>query len=91
MGGPEAWLGRKWGGSELVTQFMEGPSPKVYLHRQGSIDSDNEHPMFLYTDEMTLQEVDILFGCICSDGDKDKSLYPSKDVLDEGCFFWTGE
>lgn len=91
MGGPDAWLGRKWGGPELVAQFMEGPSPDVYLHRRGNIDSDDEHPMFLYTDEMTPQEVDVLFGCIRSDGDKDKSLYPSKDVLDEGCFFWTGE
>ena len=91
MGGPEAWLGRKWGGSELVAQFMDGPSPDVYLHRRGNIDSDDEHPMFLYTDEMTPQEVDVLFGCIRSDGDKDKSLYPSKDVLDEGCYFWTGE
>ena len=91
MGGPEAWLGRKWGGSELVAQFMEGPSPDVFLYRRGNIDSDDEHPMFLYTDEMTPQEIDILFGCIRSDGDKDKSLYPSRDVLDEGCFFWTGE
>ena len=91
MGGPEAWLGRKWGGSELVAQFMEGPSPDVFLHRRGNIDSDDEHPMFLYTDEMTPQEIDILFGCIRSDGDKDRSLYPSKDVLDKGCFFWTGE
>ena len=91
MGGPEAWLGRKWGGSELVGQFMEGPSPDVYLHRRGNIDSDDEHPLFLYTDEMTPQEIDVLFGCIRSDGDKDRSLYPSKDVLDDGCFFWTGE
>lgn len=91
MGGPEAWLGRKWGGFELVAQFMEGPSPDVYLHRRGNIDSDDEHPMFLYTDEMTPQEIDVIFGCIRSDGDKDRSLYPSKDVLDEGCYFWTGE
>ena len=91
MGGPEAWLGRKWGGSELVAQFMDGPSPDVYLHRQGNINSDDEHPMFLYTDEMTPQEADVLFNCIRSDGDKDKSLYPSKDVLDEGCYFRTGE
>jgi len=91
MGGPEAWLGRKWGGPELVAQFMDGPSPDVYLHRQGNIDSDDERLMFLYTDKMAPQEVDVLFGCIRSDRDKDKSLYPSKDVLDEGCFFWTGE
>ena len=90
-GGPEAWLGRKWGGTELVAQFMEGPSPDVYLHRRGYIDSDNEHPMFLYSDEMGPQEVDVLFGCIRSDSDRDRSLYPSKDILDEGCFFWTGE
>ena len=91
MGGPEAWLGHKWGGSELVAQFMEGPSPDIYLHHRGNIDSDNEHPMFLYMDEMTPQEIDVIFGCIRSDGDKDRSLYPSKDVLDEGCYFWTGE
>ena len=47
--------------------------------------------MFLYTDKMTPQEIDVIFGCIRSDGDKDRSLYPSKDVLDEGCYFWTGE
>ena len=91
LGGPEAWLGRKWGGSELVAQFMEGPSPDVYLHRRGYIDSDDEHPLFLYTDEMSPQEMDVLFGCIRSDSDKDRSLYPSRDILDEGCFFWTGE
>ena len=91
LGGPEAWLGHKWGSCELVAQFMEGPSPDVYLHRHGYIDSDDEHPLFLYTDEMSPQEVDILFGCICSDSDKDCSLYPSRDILNEGCFFWTGE
>lgn len=91
MGGPEAWLGRKWGGMELVAQFMDGPSPDVYLHRRGYIDSDDEHPLFLYTDEMTPQEIDVLFGCIRSDSDRDRSLYPSKDILEEGCFFWSGE
>ena len=91
MGGPEAWLGRKWGGSELVAQFMQGPSPDVYLHRRGNIDSDDEHPMFLYMDEMSPQEIDVIFGCIRSDSDKDRSLYPSKDVLDDSCYFWTGE
>ena len=91
LGGPEAWLGRKWGGSELVAQFMDGPSPDVYLHRRGYIDSDDDHPMFLYTDEMSSQEIDVLFGCIRSDSDRDRSLYPSRDILEEGCFFWTGE
>ena len=91
LGGPEAWLGRKWGGHELVAQFMEGPSPDVYLHRRGYIDSDDEHPMFLHTDEMTPQEIDVLFGCIRSDSERDRSLYPSRVILDEGCFFWTGE
>ena len=91
MGGPEAWLGRKWGGTELVTQFMDGPSPDVYLHRRGYIDSEDEHPLFLHTDEMTPQEVDVLFGCIRSDSERDRSLYPTRDILDDGCFFWTGE
>jgi len=63
MGGPEAWLGRKWGGLELVEKFMEGPSPDVYLHRRGYINSDDEQPMFLHTDELTM---DVLFGCIWS-------------------------
>ena len=80
MGGPIAWLGRKWGGAELVAQFMSGPSPDVYVHHRGYIDSDDEQPMFLYTDEMSPQEVDVLFGCIRSDSDKDKSLYPSRLV-----------
>ncbi|KIK09683.1 hypothetical protein K443DRAFT_127551 [Laccaria amethystina LaAM-08-1] len=70
---------------------MSGPSPDVYMHRRGYNDSDNEHPLFLYMDEMSLQEVDIMFGCIRSNSDKDKSLYPSKDILDDGCFFWTSE
>jgi len=91
MGGPIAWLGRKWGRPELVAQFMSGPSPDVYVHRRGYIDSDDEHPMFLYSDEMSPQEIDVLFSCIGSDSDKDKSLYPSKDILDDGCFFWTGK
>ena len=91
MGGPIAWLGRKWGGAELAAQFMSGPSPDVDIHRRGYIDSDDENPMFLYSDEMSPQEVDVLFGCIRSDSDKDKSLYLSKDILDDGCFFWTSE
>ena len=91
MGGPEAWLGRKWGSSELVAQFMEGPSPDIYLHCCGNINSDDKHPMFLYTDEMTPQEINVIFSCIHSNGDKDRSLYPSKNVLDEGCYFWTVE
>ncbi|EDQ98716.1 uncharacterized protein LACBIDRAFT_296822, partial [Laccaria bicolor S238N-H82] len=91
LGGPEAWLGHKWGGPELVAQFMDGPSPDVYLHRRGYIDSDDENPMFLYTDEMSPQEIDVIFGCIRSDIDRDRSLYPSRDILDDDCFFWTGE
>jgi len=91
LGGLEAWLGCKWGGSELVTQFMTGPSPNIYLHRHGYIDSDDKHPLFLYMDEMSPQEIDVLFSCIHSNSDRDHSLYPSRDILDEGCFFWTGE
>jgi len=47
--------------------------------------------MYLYMDEISLQEINVLFGCIHSDSDKDHSLYPSRDILEEGCFFWTGE
>jgi len=91
MGGPIAWLGRKWGRPELVAQFMSGPFPDVYIHRQGYIDSNDKHPMFLYTDKMSPQEVNVMFGCICSDSDKDKSFYPLKDILDDSCFFWMGK
>jgi len=91
LGGLEAWLGCKWGGLELVAQFMTGPSPDVYLHRRGYINSDDEHPLFLYTDKMSPQEIDVLFSCIRSDSNRDHSLYPSRDILDESCFFWTWE
>lgn len=45
--------------------------------------SDNENPMSLYTDEMSSQEVAILFGCIHSNSDKDKSLkgYPGQELF----------
>ena len=91
LGGSEAWLGCKWGSSELVAQFMDGPSPDIYLHHCRYINSNDNHPMFLYMDEMSSQEINVLFGCICSDSNRDHSLYSLRDILEEGCFFWTGE
>ena len=49
-------MGCKWGGSELVVQFMDNPSLDMYLHHCAYIASDNEHSMFLYTNQMTPQE-----------------------------------
>jgi hypothetical protein len=40
---------------------------------------------------MMCQEIDVLFGCIHSDSDQDWSLYPSRIILEEGSFLWTGE
>ena len=78
-------------GNLVQPRLMARPSPDVYVQHRGYIDLDDEHPMFLYTDKMSPQEVDVLFGCIHSDSNKDKSLYLSKDILANGCFFWTGK
>ena len=39
MGGPTAWIAKRYGGPAIVQRFMSGPSPQVTVHHRGAVTS----------------------------------------------------
>lgn len=95
MGGAASWLAHRWGGDELVSRFMRGPSIQTTVFRRGASDINQLRPKGLVWDQPTAREVDLLFGYVPdpvhNSCENDRWLYPPPQIIDEFCDNWSGE
>lgn len=92
LGGPHSWLAQRWGGEELVEQFMSGPSLQVTCHFRGQNDSAEDRSLGIHWDSVSSQEIEFLFGFVPADkSNPERWLYPPVAILDEACDHWSGE
>lgn len=92
LGGPFSWLAQHWGGDELVTRFMSGPSIQVTRHFSGQNDSGEDRSLGLHWDCVSDQEIEFLFGYIPADKwNPERWLYPPVAILEDDCHHWSGE
>lgn len=80
LGGPLSWIARKYGGQDIVRQFMNGPSVQVTVHQKGKVDITNFN--FAQTDEVSPEEKLALLGHVkYGSQDLDKWMYPPPGLL----------
>ncbi|KIM38290.1 hypothetical protein M413DRAFT_12781 [Hebeloma cylindrosporum] len=92
LGGPFSWLAQRWGGTDLVDRFMEGPSIQVTRYFSSQNDSGEDRALGIHWDCVSDQEIEFLFGYIPADKwNPERWLYPPISILDEACDHWTGE
>ncbi|KAK7035664.1 hypothetical protein R3P38DRAFT_2517889 [Favolaschia claudopus] len=89
MGGTLAWLAWKSGGS-LIQDFMNGPSIQVTQYGRGWSDGREENPLFVTSDELSPNDLDVLLGHVW-DGTIERWVWPTEDLLREYCDFYQGE
>jgi hypothetical protein len=71
---------------------MAGPSIQITIHNAGAVDSNASDPLFIQWDQVTGQDLDLIFGYIKSTGpEAHKWLLPTPQILEDYCYHWRGE
>ena len=92
MGGPAAWIAKRYGGSSLVQRFLDGPSTQVTVHHRGAVASSPFCDDALFYDQISAQEENLVHGFVSADNpDHHRWLFPTTEVLDDYCHHWRGE
>ena len=92
MGGPTAWIAKRFGGSEIVQRFMNGPSTQVTVHHRGAVASSPfcEDPIFY--DQISAQEENLIHGFVPAENpDHHRWLFPTMEIMEDFCNHWYGE
>lgn len=80
LGGPISWIARRYGGVDLVRQFMNGPSIQVTVHQKGKVNLKNFN--FAQTDDVSPEEIQVLLGYVkYGSQELDKWVYPTPHIL----------
>ena len=92
MGGPTAWIAKRYGGSLLVQRFLDGPSVQVTIHHRGAVTSSPFCDDTLFYDQVSAQEENLVHGFVSADSpDHHRWLFPTTEILDDYCHHWRGE
>ncbi|KDR67159.1 hypothetical protein GALMADRAFT_80099, partial [Galerina marginata CBS 339.88] len=91
LGGPYSWVARRFGGVELLSLYMSGPSIQVTRHYRGANDSDQILYLGIHWDEVSEAEKNILLGYVPSEkGSAERWMFPPPEVLEDRCNHWAG-
>lgn len=92
MGGPAAWIAKRYGGSAIVQRFMDGPSTQVTIHHRGAVASS---PLFddpLFHDQISAQEENLVHGFVPAENpEHHRWLFPTVEIMEDFCHHWSGE
>ncbi|KAK6996766.1 hypothetical protein R3P38DRAFT_3221896 [Favolaschia claudopus] len=89
MGSSLAWLAWKNGGT-VIQDFMNGPSIQVTQYGRGWSDGREENPLFITSDELSANDLDVLLGHVW-EGQTERWVWPPEHILWEYCDFYSGE
>lgn len=92
MGGPTAWITKRYGGSDIVQRFMNGPSTQVTVHHRGAVASSPfcDDPVFY--DQISAQEENLVHGFVPAENpEHHRWLFPTMEIMDDFCNHWYRE
>lgn len=89
-GGTISWLTDMLGGEHLTEKLVQGPGPQTTRHNKGGSDGGDIDAKFIQYDQPSAAEIHLLLGRVSyGDPEKDKSLWPSTEILmAESNFYW---
>ena len=92
MGGPAAWIAKRYGGSTMVQRFMDGPSTQVTVHHRGAVASSPFFDDPLFHDQISAQEENLVHGFVSAENpEHHRWLFPTLEIMEDFCHHWGGE
>ena len=92
MGGPTAWIAKRYGGPSLVQKFLDGPSTQVTIHHRGAVTSSPFCDDTLFYDQVSAQEENLVHGFVSAENlDHHRWLFPTTEIMEEYSHHWRGE
>ena len=92
MGGPTAWIAKRYGGPSIVQRFMSGPSTQVTVHHRGAVTSSPFYDDPLFHDQISAQEENLVHGFVPAENpEHHRWLFPTTDIMEDYCNHWQGE
>ena len=92
MGGPAAWIAKRYGSSAIVQRFMDGPSTQVTVHHRGAVTSSPFCDDPLFYNQISAQEENLVHGFMMAENpDHHRWLFPTMEIMEDFCHHWNGE
>jgi hypothetical protein len=92
MGGPTAWITKRFGGSEIVQHFLNGPSAQVTIHHRGAVSSSPFYDEPIFYDQISAQEENLIHGYVPAENPEHHHwLFPTMDIMEDFCNHWCRE
>ncbi|KIJ92329.1 hypothetical protein K443DRAFT_135317 [Laccaria amethystina LaAM-08-1] len=92
MGGPTAWIAKRYGGQAIIQRFMDGPSTQVTVHHRGAVASSVFFEDPLFHDQISAQEENLVHGYVPAENpEHQRWLFPTTDIMEDFCDHWRGE
>ena len=92
MGGPTAWIAKRYGGPDIVQRFMNGPSAQVTVHHRGAVASSPFCDDPIFYDQISAQEENLVHGFVPAENPEHHCwLFPTTEIMEDFCNHWYGE
>ena len=92
MGGPTAWIAKRYGGPSIVQCFMSRPSTQVTIHHRGAVASSPFYKDPMFHDQISAQEEYLVHGFVPAENPEHHHwLFPTTEIMDDYCNHWHGE
>ncbi|EDQ98479.1 uncharacterized protein LACBIDRAFT_300221 [Laccaria bicolor S238N-H82] len=92
MGGPTAWIAKRYGGPPMIQRFMDGPSTQVTVHHRGAVTSSPFYDEPLFHDQISAQEENLVHGFVPAENpEHHRWLFPTTEIMEDYCNHWRGE
>ena len=92
MGGPTAWIAKRYSGPSIVQCFMDGPSAQVTVHHRGAVTSSPFYDDPMFHDQISAQEENLVHGFVPAENpEHHRWLFPTTEIMEDYCNHWHGE
>ena len=92
MGGPTAWIAKRYGGPSIIQRFMSGPSTQVTIHHRGAVADSPFYDDPVFHDQISAQEENLVHGFVPAENpEHHRWLFPTTEILEDYCHHWRGE
>ena len=84
MGGPTAWITKRYGGFPIVQCFLSGPSAQVTVHHRGAVTSSPFYDDPLFHDQVSVQEENLVHSFVPAENPEHHWwLFPTTEIMED--------